>query len=106
MWAKKKSFLFVVTISIVCSSAFAVWPDETILESSLSQDDDRFGNAVSIDGEICVVGLPGLDSFKGAVEVFMYAIFTYDYWDWIYKKRLIPIPINRCAQHKKPGKQI
>lgn len=77
--------IFLCTILILCSfhCAFAQWPVEHILLSADSEDEDQYGQSVSIDGNVCIVGAFGVGAGKGVAE-----IHRFNGTDWIREQRI------------------
>lgn len=67
----------------VFSSAFADWPVEHILLSNDPEDQDKFGQSVCIDGNVCIVGAYGVGAGKGVAE-----IYRFNGNDWVGEQRI------------------
>lgn len=60
-WARGAAFVF---------ARGATWSQQARLDSGSAADGAQFGFSVDLDGDTAVVGAPGGDAFRGAVQVF------------------------------------
>ena len=83
MAVKQHCFLCAVIILCLFNNAFADWPVEHILLSADGEDDDKYGQSVSIDGNVCIVGAFGVGADKGVAE-----IHRFNGTDWVREQRI------------------
>ena len=79
----KKTFLCAIVILCLFNNVFADWPVEHILLSADGEDQDKFGQSVCVDSNVCIVGAYGVGAGRGVAE-----IHRFDGNDWVREQRI------------------